>query len=165
MAERAVKCFLRKDEYTAQPLAISCPEEGECFKERLFVDLCDVADVHGNRDWWHVAVDQHTDYTVIAPCPSHESQAVVKKIFKHWTRWSGPPDALVWEPQRFSRKNSRFRDSGANHHQGSGGQDDFATPGGGCECHVCRQLRSCPRTEPKGREAGLSPSDTFSPSE
>ena len=42
------------------------------------MDLCDLVDVRGNRYGWLVAVDQHTDYTVMA-CPSHESQAVVKK--------------------------------------------------------------------------------------
>ena len=59
-----------------------------------------MVDVHGNRFWWFVAVDQHTDYTVIAPCPSHESQAVAKKIFKHWIRWAGPPDVLVFDEVR-----------------------------------------------------------------
>ena len=50
-----------------------------------------MVDVRGNRYWWLVPVDQHTDYTVIAPCPSHESQAVGKKIFKQWIRRAGPP--------------------------------------------------------------------------
>ena len=67
------------------------PTDGERFNERRFVDLCDVVDVRGNRYWWLVAVDQHTDYTVIASCTSHESQAVAKNIFKHWTWWAGPP--------------------------------------------------------------------------
>ena len=59
------------------------------------MDLCDVVDVRGNRCWWLVAVDQHTDNTVIAPCPSHESQAVAKKIFQHWIPWAGPLDVSV----------------------------------------------------------------------
>ena len=74
--------------------------DGERFNERLFVDLCDVVDVRGNRYCWLVAVDQHTDYMVIAPCPSHESQAVAKKMFEHWTRWAGPPDVLVCDGER-----------------------------------------------------------------
>ena len=89
------------------------PADGERFNEKLFVDLCDVVDVHGNRYWWLVAVDQHTDKSVIAPCPSHESRAVAKHIFKHWTRLTGLPDVLVCatgsgasEPRRFSQKNS-----------------------------------------------------------
>ena len=62
------------------------PTDGERCNETPFVDLCDVVDVRGKRYWWLVAVDQRTDCTAIAPCPSHESQAVVKKMFKHWTR-------------------------------------------------------------------------------
>ena len=119
-----------------------------------------------------MAVDQHTYYTVIAPCPSHKSQAVAKKIFKQWTRWAGPWDVLVCDGslRDFYRKTLGVRNSGAKqegsnlakdcHHQGSWGQDDFATPIDREECHVCRQLRSCPRTEPKGREVRHSPSDT-----
>ena len=113
------------------------------------MDLCDVVDVLGNKYWWLVAVDQHTDCTVIAPCPSHESQAVAKKIFKHRTRWAGPPDACDGERGlRALVILTEKRDSGANHsslfsvaegssrakdrhHQQSGGQDDFATPGDG----------------------------------
>ena len=89
------------------------PTDGERFNEELLVDLCDLVDVRGNRYWWFVAVDQHTDCTVIAPCASHESQAFVKKIFKHWTPWAGPrtywcvTESGVWEPLRFSQKNSR----------------------------------------------------------
>ena len=59
------------------------PTDGERFNERLFVDFCGVVHVRGNRYWWLVAVDQHTDFLVTAPCPSHESQAVAKKMFKH----------------------------------------------------------------------------------
>ena len=47
-----------------------------------------------------MARGRHTDYTMIAPCPSHESQAVAKKIFKHWIRWAGPPDVLVCDGER-----------------------------------------------------------------
>ena len=64
------------------------------------MDLCDLVDVRGNGYWWLVAVDQHTDYTVIAPCTSHESQAVAKKMFKHWIRKAGPPDVLVCDGER-----------------------------------------------------------------
>ena len=35
-----------------------------------------------------MAVDHHTDVTVIAPCPSHESHAVAKKIFKQRMCWA-----------------------------------------------------------------------------
>ena len=76
------------------------PTDGERFNERLFVNFCGVMDVRGNRYWWLVAVNQHTDYTVIAPCPSHESQSVAKKIFRHWIRWAGPPDVLVCDGER-----------------------------------------------------------------
>ena len=51
--------------------------------------------MRGNRYWWLVAVDQHTDFTVTASCPSHESQAVAKKFFKHWIRSARPPDVMV----------------------------------------------------------------------
>ena len=170
MAQKAVKCMRRS---TCERMSGDCshrpsriPTDG--FHERQVVDVCDVVGVRGNTYWWLVAVDQHTDKTVIAPCLSHESQAVAKHMYKHWTRWAGPPDVLVyesgaWEPRRFG-------DSGANHSrifsvaEGSSRaqdrQDDFATPGGGEECHGCRQQRSCQRTEPKSREVGHSPSDT-----
>ena len=46
------------------------------------MDLCDVVDVCGSRYWWLVAVDQHTDCTMIAPCSSHESEVVAKKNFQ-----------------------------------------------------------------------------------
>ena len=104
VAQRAVK-FLRCStcERMSRPRShrpSRIPTDGERLNERLFVDMCDVVDVRGNRYWWLVAVDQHTDYTVIAPCPSHESQAVAKKIFKHWIRWVGPPDVLVCDGER-----------------------------------------------------------------
>ena len=97
MAQRAVKCARCS---TFERVRSRIPTDGERFSERLFVDLCDVVDVRGNRYWWLVAVNQHTDDTVLAPCPSHESQAVAKKIFKHWTRWAGPPDVLVSDGER-----------------------------------------------------------------
>ena len=76
----------------------------------LFVDLCDVVDVRGNSYWWLVALDQHTDFTVIAPCPSHESHAVAKKIFEHWIRWALQASccalaSAAWELLKFSRTN------------------------------------------------------------
>ena len=37
---------------------------------------------------------------MIAPCPSHESQAVAKKILKYWIRRAGPPDFLVCDGER-----------------------------------------------------------------
>ena len=51
----------------------------EHFNEKLFVDLCDWVDKRGNRNEWLVAVDRHTDFTVIAPCPSHESRGATEK--------------------------------------------------------------------------------------
>ena len=82
MAHRAVKCMRCSTcERMCRPRSqrpSRTPTDGERFNERLFVDLCDVVDVRGNSYWWLVAVDQHTDYTVIAPCTSHESQAVAK---------------------------------------------------------------------------------------
>ena len=53
--------------------------DGEHFNEKLFVDLCDLVNVRGIRYGWLVAVDLHTDYTVIASCPSRKSQAAAKK--------------------------------------------------------------------------------------
>ena len=66
------------------------------------MDLCDLVDVRGNRYWWLVAVDQHTDCTVIAPCMSQprKPKAVAKKILKHWIRWAGPADILVFDGER-----------------------------------------------------------------
>ena len=128
--------------------------------------LCHLVDVCGNRYWWPVAVDQHTDYTVIAPCPSHESQAVAKKILKHWIRWAGPPDVLVCDGERGLGASEIFTENSVSGTraqttagysprqkgrveqriatiQGSGGQDDFATPSGGKERHVGCQPRGC----------------------
>ena len=68
-ARRAVKCMRcsacvkMSRLHSHRPSRI--PTVGERFNERLFVDLCDLADVRGNRYSWLVAVDQHTDYTVI----------------------------------------------------------------------------------------------------
>ena len=52
---------------------------GGSFNERLFVDLCDVVDVRGNRSGWLGTVVQHSDYLVITPCPLHEGQAAAEK--------------------------------------------------------------------------------------
>ena len=117
VAQRAVKsmrcstCERMSRPRSHRPSRI--PTDGERFNERLFVDLCDLVDVRGY--WWLVAVDQHTDYTVIAPCPSHKSQAVAKKIFKQWTRWAGPWDVLVCDGslRDFYRKTLGVRNSGA----------------------------------------------------
>ena len=119
-----------------------------------------VVDVRGIRHWWFVAVDQHTDFSVIAPCPSHESQAVAKKYFQtldsvcrtlrhDGVRRRAGPGSL----RDFYRKTLGVRDSGANHssffsvaegssrakgrrHQGSGGQDDFSQVTGGSAMSV-----------------------------
>ena len=83
LTQRAVKCVRCS---TCERMSRSrghrpsrIPTDGERFNLMLFVDLCHLVDVHGKRFGWLVAVDQHTDCTVIAPCPSHESQAVAKK--------------------------------------------------------------------------------------
>ena len=76
VAQRAVKCLQSS---TCEKMSRPCshrpsriPTDGERFNERPLVNLSDVVDVRGNRYWWLVAVDQHTDCAVIAPCPSHE---------------------------------------------------------------------------------------------
>ena len=48
---------------------------------------------HGH--WLLVILVQHTDFSVIATCPSHDSQAVAKKILQHWIRWAGPSGVLL----------------------------------------------------------------------
>ena len=140
----------------------------------------DVVDVRGNRHWWFVAVDQHTDFSVIAPCPSHESQAVAKNIFKHWTRCAGPSDMIGVRRRAgpgslrdLYRKTLGVRDSGANHssffsvaegssrakgrrHQGSGGQDDFSQVTGGSAMSVV----SYEVAHALNQKVGRSPSDT-----
>ena len=100
--QRAVKC-LRCSTCERMSCARShrpsrIPTNGERFNERLFVDLCDLVDVRGNRHWWLVAV------------PSHESQAVAKKIFKQWIRradlltyWCAT-ESEAWELLRCSLK-------------------------------------------------------------
>ena len=64
---------------TCSPRPSRIRANGEHFNEKLFVDLCDLVEVRGNRSGWLVAVDRHTDYAAIAPCPSHESQAAAEK--------------------------------------------------------------------------------------
>ena len=104
VSQRAVKCLrcstCERMSRAGSHRPSGIPTDGERFDERLFVDLCDLVDVRGNRYWWLVAVDQHTDCTVVAPCPSHESEAGAKKIFEHWTRWAGPPGVLVCDGDR-----------------------------------------------------------------
>ena len=125
VAQRAVKCprcstcERMSRPHSHRPSRI--PTDGERFNGRLFVDLCDMVDVGAHRYWWLVAVDQHTEYTVIVACSSHESQAVAKKILKHWIRRAGPPDVLVCEKERglgasefFTEKTLSVRNSGAN---------------------------------------------------
>ena len=68
-AQRAVKCMrcstCEKTSRARSHGPSRIPTDGERFNERLFVDLCDLVDVRGNRYWWLVAVDQHLDYTVV----------------------------------------------------------------------------------------------------
>ena len=72
VAEEAVKCMrLSIWEKMSRPRShrpSRTPTDGERFNERLFVDVCDVVDVRGNRYWWLVAVGQNTDYTDCPPC-------------------------------------------------------------------------------------------------
>ena len=119
-------------------------------------------DVRGNRYWWLVAVDQHTDYTVIAPClQPRESKQLPRRfsnigfggpdLFMSWCATEGE----AWELLRYCpQKTLSVRNSGANNNgifsvaegssfaedrQPSGkwcGQDDFATPSGRKERHV-----------------------------
>ena len=83
LTQRAVKCGRCS---TCERMSRACSHrpsrnqaDGEHFNEKLFVDLCDLVSVHGNRHRWLVAVDRHTDYTVIAPCPNRQSQAAAKE--------------------------------------------------------------------------------------
>ena len=122
VAQRAVKCprcstcERMSRLHSHRPSRI--PTDGERSNGSLFVDLCDMVDVRAHRYWWLVAVDQNTDYTVIAPCSSHESQAVAKKILKHWIRWARLPDVLVCDglraSQMFTEKTLSVRNTGAN---------------------------------------------------
>ena len=63
------------------------PADGERFNDKLFVDLRDKVDVRGKRNGRLVAVDHHTDHTVIAPCPSRElssrQEMANKMILQH----------------------------------------------------------------------------------
>ena len=87
VAQRAVKSMkcstCARMSRTRSHRSSRVPTDGERFSERLFVDL-----VETDPYRWLVAADQHTDYTVIAP------QAVAKQIYKHWTRWAGPPERV-----------------------------------------------------------------------
>ena len=62
VAQRAVKCLrcstCERMSRTRSHRPSRIPTDGERFNERLFVDLCDLVDVRGNRYWWLVAVDQ-----------------------------------------------------------------------------------------------------------
>ena len=115
VASRAVKCLrCLTCEQMSRPRShrpSRIPTDGERFNERLFVDLSDVVDLRGHRYWWLVAVDQHADYTVIAPCPSYECQAVAKKISNLGIGGLDPlmswcaTESEAWELPRYSRKN------------------------------------------------------------
>ena len=150
------------------------PMDGERSNERLCVDMCDVLDVRGNGHWWLVAVGQHTSYFVVAPCLSHESQAVATKTFKHGIRWAGPPDVLVCDGERGSGASEFFTEklsvSGtqvqttAAHSPWQKGRVEqrIATikEVAGKTSHVSCQQRGCPRAEPKSREVEHPPRDT-----
>ena len=81
--QRAVKCWRCS---TFDRMSRPCRHrpsriqaDGEHFNEKPPVDLCDWVDVNGNRYGWLVAVDRHSDCTVVAPCPSSMSQAGAEK--------------------------------------------------------------------------------------
>ena len=83
LTQRAAKCWrCLMCERMSRPCShrpSRVPANGEHFNEKLFVNLCDLVEVRGNRYGWLVAVDRHTDYTVMAPCPSLESQAAAER--------------------------------------------------------------------------------------
>ena len=173
---QAVKCLrcstCEKKSRSRSDRPSRTPTGGERFNDRLFMDLCDV---RGNRYWWLVAVGQHTDYTVIAPCPSHESQAVATKIFKHWIRWAGPltSESEAWELLRSSLKNSQCQElrckitAAYSPWQKGRVEQRIATikevagksilQHHAAKRHVVCRLRGCPRTESKSREVGHLP--------
>ena len=76
------------------------PTDGERFNERLFVDLCDLVDVRGNRYWWFVAVDQHTEWTVIAPCRQPRESSLCQEDFQTLDSMGWTPDVLVCDGER-----------------------------------------------------------------
>ena len=61
----------------------------------MLINLCDITGIHGTRHWLLVILGQHTDFSLIATCPSHDSQAVAKKILQQWIRWAGPSGVLL----------------------------------------------------------------------
>ena len=65
------------------------PTDGERFNEELFVDVCDLIDVRGNRDRWLVAVDQHTDNTAFAPCSLWQKGRVERSLRRRRTKRFG----------------------------------------------------------------------------
>ena len=187
VAQRAVKCMrcstCKRMSRPRSHRQSHIPTDGERFNERLSADLCDEVDVRGNRHWWLVAVDQLTHYTVIAPCPSHDSQAIAKKKIKHWIRWAGPPDVLVCDGERglgayevltekLSVSGTQVRTTAAYSPWQKGRVEQrIATikevAGKTMLQHqdvggrrVSCQLRGCPRAEPKSREVGHPPSYT-----
>ena len=98
VAQRAVKCprcsTCERMSRTHSHRPSRIPTDGERSNGKLFVDLCDMVDVRAHRSWWLVAVDQHTDYTVIAPCSSHESQALRRRFSN--IGFGGPDSRMHW---------------------------------------------------------------------
>ena len=127
---------------------------------------------------WLTCVETYTggSCTVIAPCPSYESQAVAKKIFKHGfggqdpvTYWCAK-ESEAWELLRCSRKNSQcqglrckqqllvLRGRGVELSRGSQPSREWrARRFCNTKRHVSCQLRGCPRAESKRREVGHTP--------
>ena len=70
------------------------------------MDLCDLVDVCVNRYGWLVAVDQHTDYTVFAPCSL-------------WQKGRVEQPSRKWRTRRFG--NIKWRVSAVSHEVGHDG--------------------------------------------
>ena len=91
VAQRAVECFCERSTPRHRPSCI--PTDGERFNEGQFLDSCDVVAARESRG------DQHADFSVIAPCPSHEIKQFPRR-FTHWIRWARPTVALVCDGER-----------------------------------------------------------------
>ena len=148
------------------------PTDGERFNERLFVVLCDVVDVRGNRYWWLVAVDQH-----------HVPATRVKRLPRTFsnigfggqdtrTCWCAT-ESEAWELLKISLKNSvsgtQVQTTAAHSPWQKGRVEQrihtlkevAGKTSGRKKRHVSCQLRGCRRVEPKGRKVRHSPSPSF----
>ena len=153
---------LRKESRPRSHRPSCIPTDGERFNERLFVDLCDVVDVR------LVAVDQHTDYTVIAPCPSHEQ---LPRRFSN-TGFGGQDPLTYWCATESEAWELSVRNTGANNSCMGRVEQRIATVKEVAGKTILQHqvlgrsvmsVVSCevaPRAEPKSREVGHPPSYT-----